>query len=76
MDDFVWAINNIHNIDPHICAKWANANYSMEVIARKYEHYFQQVLNIYQGKGWYETDPFLDLNGIYGTDYSCIMANK
>jgi glycosyltransferase involved in cell wall biosynthesis len=76
MEDFVWAINNISNINSQTCADWANANYSMEVIARKYEHYFQQVLNIYQGNGWYEKSSSLDLKGIYGTDYSCIMANK
>jgi len=76
MGDFIWAINNIKNINPYTCAAWANANYSMSVIARKYEHYFQQVLDIYQGNGWYEPHSDLNLEGMYGTDYTCIMANK
>jgi glycosyltransferase involved in cell wall biosynthesis len=76
MEDFVWAINNIKNIDPHICAKWALSNYSLEVIAKKYEHYFTQVLNIHTGRGWYENSPNLDISTMYGTNYNCIMDNK
>lgn len=54
-DHFLWAAKNIDNIDPKNCRKWGE-NFSLENIAPKYEDYFQNVLNVYQGKGWYEVD--------------------
>jgi len=29
-------------------------NFSLNVVAEKYEEYFQSVLNVYTGEGWYE----------------------
>ena len=53
-DEFVWAAKNIGNIDTQACRDWALNNYSLEAVAPLYEDYFQAVLNIYGGKGWYE----------------------
>ena len=54
MEQYVWAINNSTNIRPATCRDIALANYSLEAIAPKYEEYFQSVLDVYTGRGWYE----------------------
>lgn len=52
MGDFVQAIKNIDKIKPINCRKWGE-NFSLEKIALMYEKYFQDVLDVYQDKGWY-----------------------
>ena len=29
-------------------------NYSLDVVAKKYEEYFQMVLDVHSGNGWYQ----------------------
>jgi len=52
-EQFVWATKNIDNIDPKNCRKFAE-NFSLEKVGQMYEEYFQSVLNIHTGNGWYE----------------------
>lgn len=53
-EHFTWAAKNIGNIKPQACRDFAINNFSLDVVAEKYEEYFQSVLNVYNGNGWYE----------------------
>jgi glycosyltransferase involved in cell wall biosynthesis len=50
--DFVKAGQNIDKIKPSDCRKFAE-KFSLENVAPMYEKYFQDVLNVYTGNGWY-----------------------
>ena len=51
--DFVRAAENIHEISPGVC-RHHGVQFSLDRVAPKYEKYFQDILNVYNGKGWYE----------------------
>jgi glycosyltransferase involved in cell wall biosynthesis len=55
-DHFVWATENIGNIKPQNCRTWAE-NFTLDRVAPMYEEYFQNVLNVFTNKGWYERNP-------------------
>jgi glycosyltransferase involved in cell wall biosynthesis len=61
MGDFVEAVKNIDKIKPSDCRKWGE-NFSLEKVGSMYEKYFQDVLNVHTGKGWYEEGHNLFLN--------------
>jgi len=60
-DQFCWAAENIDTINPADCRLWAE-NFTLEKVAPMYEEYFQSVLNVYTGNGWYE--PMKNRNNI------------
>ena len=60
-DQFVWATENIQNIKSENCRTWAE-NFTLEKVAPMYEEYFQNVLDVYQGRGWYERHNRKDLS--------------
>jgi glycosyltransferase involved in cell wall biosynthesis len=52
MGDFIEAAKNIHEINPKNCREWGE-NFSLEKISKVYEKYFQDVLDVHEGEGWY-----------------------
>jgi glycosyltransferase involved in cell wall biosynthesis len=60
-DQFCWAADNIDQIDPKNCRTWAE-NFTLDRVAPMYEEYFQTVLDVHTGDGWYERH--LDRNNI------------
>jgi len=52
MGDYVDAINNIDKIKPADCRAFGE-NFTLEKVAPRYEKYFQDVLDVYTGAGWY-----------------------
>jgi glycosyltransferase involved in cell wall biosynthesis len=73
MGDFVQAIKNIESIDPMNCRKWAE-NFSLNKVARMYEKYFTDVLNIYTENGWYKETNASCLEALH-KNYPAIIAN-
>ena len=51
--DFVEAASNIDKINPEDCRKFGE-KFLLNNVAPLYEKYFNDILNIYTGKGWYE----------------------
>jgi glycosyltransferase involved in cell wall biosynthesis len=75
MDDFVKAIHLIHNIDPKNCREFGE-NFSLETVGEMYEKYFQDVLNVYTGKGWYENNINNQLHNLYKKYPQKLQSNK
>jgi glycosyltransferase involved in cell wall biosynthesis len=53
-EQFVWAINHAHEIDAFACRQWAIANFTLNRIAVMYDEFFESLMAIRTGKGWYE----------------------
>ena len=53
-DQFCWAAENVDRIDPAACRSWAVENFSLDAVAPQYEEFFQNVLDVYESKGWYQ----------------------
>lgn len=63
MGDFIQAIKNIDKIKSINCRKWGE-NFSLQNIGAMYEKYFQDVLDVYEGKGWYSDRGHQVLNAL------------
>jgi glycosyltransferase involved in cell wall biosynthesis/2-polyprenyl-3-methyl-5-hydroxy-6-metoxy-1,4-benzoquinol methylase len=52
-EDFVNAASNIDRISPYACRKFGE-QFTLDKVAPRYEKFFQDILNVYIGKGWYQ----------------------
>jgi len=53
MAEFKWAVENIEKIKPKNCKEWAVNNFSMDVIGKRYQHYFERLYDLWdKKKGW------------------------
>ena len=75
-EQFTWAVKNIDKIKPSNCRDWAINNFSLEKVAIMYEEYFQSVLNVYNGQGWYEVNDSRQNLDYMKKEYPGILLNK
>ncbi|MAF26174.1 hypothetical protein CL634_11485 [bacterium] len=61
MNHFVWALNNIRDIVPANCKKWATSNFSLDRVSEMYKEYLESIDNLNRG-GFYEVDDKESLN--------------
>lgn len=52
-EEFCWGVNNISEIKPSDCRRWAVENFSTDRVGEMYEEYFQRIYRLF-GEGWYE----------------------
>jgi glycosyltransferase involved in cell wall biosynthesis len=64
MGDFVQAIKNIDKIKPKNCRNWGE-NFSLEKVGLMYQKYFQDILDVYTDKGWYQDKNYECLKSLY-----------
>ncbi len=57
MEQFVWAVKNIDNINPQDCRDWCASNFSMDRVVLMYEEYFYSIYHVKFGKGFYHENP-------------------
>ena len=60
MDQWLWAIQNIGVISPSVCRDWAASNFASERVTLMYQEFFESVLDVYTGEGWYAQHPERD----------------
>lgn len=76
--DYVKAVQKVWNgeIDYKECRKHGE-KFSLEAIAPMYEKYFQDVLNVYTSKGWYQIDEKVKRNvKEKGVSFVCRTKNE
>jgi glycosyltransferase involved in cell wall biosynthesis len=56
MGDILRAIKNVDTIDRAKMVAFAQDNFSLEAVAPRFERYFNDVLAVYNGNGWYESN--------------------
>ena len=56
-EQFLWAAKNITTISPHACREWAAENYNFRKVGKMYQEYFESIINVSKGTGWYTDKP-------------------
>jgi len=51
---FIWALKNLHTLDPYACRLWAMKNYSLARALDMYEECFESLVELHQqNQDWY-----------------------
>jgi len=56
LDQFEYAINHVNELKSKDCYEWATKNYSTERIRLMYMEYFDMLIKVKMGKGFYQED--------------------
>lgn len=54
MEQFAWAVQHIDTISRQQCRDWAVQNFSLDRVALMYEEFFNSLMTVYTGAGFYE----------------------
>lgn len=58
LEQFIWAAENVHRIDPSMCRLVMGQNYGLDRIEPKYEEYFGMLSALHRNpEGWYARNP-------------------
>jgi glycosyltransferase involved in cell wall biosynthesis len=57
LEQFIWALDNIHHIDPGACREWATRNFSCDRVAEMYDSFFHSIMDVHGKGGWAELHP-------------------
>ncbi len=53
LSDFIYAAHHVTDLDPHYIRRRAIQNWSVDVIAKKYQRHFERLATLW-GDGWYQ----------------------
>jgi glycosyltransferase involved in cell wall biosynthesis len=56
---FLDAMEDVKQLDPHVIRAHALSNYSLEAVALKYDEYFRRLMTLW-GEGWYSRERYRD----------------
>lgn len=68
LKEFIWCLNNIKNIKPETCRRFAKQNFDMNRVGLMYDDYFMQLVDLHKpnSKGFYELgEPTQNLDALY-----------
>lgn len=52
LDQYLWAMERVGDLDPHTIRKWAVDNFSLQRVSEMYDEYFSMLHTLW-GEGWY-----------------------
>ena len=75
-EQFVWAVRHAGDIDPLVCRRWSESNYSLSRVGAMYEEYFDMILRLREAShpgGWGQLNEARSKLDWLKSDYSMAM---